>query len=85
MSIRTKRRKCLLYPEDPWKTRWDTIISLNLLMMCITMPIFIAFVDETKTDQRNSIDWVTLNLVQDIIFGIDIFVVFHSVFYNEDF
>ena len=32
-----------------------------------------------------SIDWVSLNMVQDIIFLIDIFVVFHSVFYDEDF
>ena len=56
------------------------IISITLLLTCILTPIYIAFHEESFGEGINSIH--TINLVIDIVFGIDILVVFMSPFYE---
>ena len=52
-----------------------------IVFTCIYTPIFISF-----HENGPGLDsWELTNLVVDIIFGIDIFVVFFSAFYNDDF
>lgn len=52
--------------------------------MCIYTPIYISFsLDDFSAHGTNS--WYLLNLILDIIFLIDIVVVFLSAFYDEDF
>lgn len=83
MHKRIVRKSYLLYPEDKMKGVWDFIVSLTLLVMCIYTPIYISFsIDE---DLNYSSGWHILNYVLDFIFLIDIFIVFLSAFYNEDF
>jgi hypothetical protein len=42
-------------------------------------PIQLAFIDET-----DKISWYIINLVQDILFAVDIVLVFNTAFFNED-
>lgn len=71
-------RKCyILYPEDKFKSFWDFIVSCNLLVMCFYTPIIIAFTPDAGTG--------LLSILIDVIFGIDIIIVFFSAFYDNDF
>ena len=70
---------CLLLPEDPIKPYWDMYITVNLLFACLVTPCRIAFV-EVETPQ-----WNVINYIVDFMFLIDIFVVFNSAYYDEDF
>ena len=81
-----KTRKCLMcYPEDKLKSHWEGLVSFSLLIMCITTPIYIAFHDDSVPVQSGSFDWDFFNAILDILFAIDIFVVFCSAYYNDDF
>lgn len=83
MNQREDRKWYLLYPEDIWKQRWDSFMTLILILTCTTTPLFIAF---HKPDTDRQVDpFIVSNVVVDILFGIDIVVVFFSAFYDEDF
>lgn len=75
----------MVYPEDHFKSNWDTIVSITLLIMCISTPIYIAFQDDSSNDSSDSFDWFTFNLVLDLIFSLDILIVFCTASYDEDF
>ena len=81
MIQREDRKWYLLYPEDRSKSIWDSIVSLVLLIMCITTPIYISF----QGDHEGLDGMDILNITMDIIFGIDIIVVFLSAYYDDDF
>lgn len=70
-----------MYPEDKNKVLWDLAVSLTLLVMSVYTPLHVSFanVDDGFTFGT------TLNIIMDLIFGIDIIVVFFSAYYNEDF
>ena len=51
-----------------------------LIVSCVLTPWFIAFGDDT-----DSLEWVVTSYSIDTMFLIDIFVIFSSVFYDEDF
>lgn len=71
---------CLLYPEDRAKMHWDLLITLVLVVSCMTTPYRIAFgeVDEP-------LGWDVLSVVIDSLFLIDIIVIFNSAYYDEEF
>lgn len=43
MRHRKHKKKCMLYPEDTQKVRWDLFITLILFISCINTPYRIAF------------------------------------------
>lgn len=43
MKNRPNKKRCLCYPEDAMKHRWDMIVAIALIMACSMTPIFIAF------------------------------------------
>lgn len=79
MKERENRKKYMLYPEDTIKGYWDLIISLVLILTCSITPYAIAFIEEQ--DQSLFI----LDLIIDVLFAIDIIVIFNSAFYDADF
>ena len=85
MKSREKRKMFLLYPEDKAKEIWEMIISLTLLIMCVITPIYIAFHHEETVRNRGIISWDIINLTIDILFAIDIFVIFMSAYHDIDF
>ena len=38
-----ERRKCLIYPQDSWKTYFDVYITFMLLFTCFVTPYRLAF------------------------------------------
>ena len=81
MSERVDRKWYLLYPEDTFKKRWDVLMTAMILLTCVYTPMFICFhEDKPGIDSAEMV-----NLVVDFVFAIDIFVVFFSAFYSEDF
>lgn len=82
MVERTNRKSYLLYPEDRSKQRWDAIMTLFLIFTCLSTPLFIAFHEDHREVLTN---WELVNLIVDLFFAIDIFVVFFTAFYDDDF
>jgi len=71
-----KRKSLICYPEDRVREIWESLVSITLLMMCVTTPVYIAFNESSKKtlgDKNDGSDtWFLINTIQDIIFGIDI-------------
>lgn len=80
MRMRSNRKRYLCYPEDRFKNYWDTIVAIALIIACTTTPVFIAF-NETQIGVWSR--WDTLNITLDAIFGLDIIVVFLTVYYDD--
>lgn len=79
MRDRPNRKRYMLYPEDRLKMNWDLLIAFILIITCSITPVTLAFYEE------ESISMVIFNLVINILFGIDIIVIFFTAFYNDDF
>lgn len=79
MKFREHRKRFLCYPEDALKGYWDLIISLALVLTCSITPFAIAFVD----DENETLQ--IFDLTVDVLFVIDILVIFNSAFYDEDY
>ena len=79
MNFRLNRLPYMFYPEDVYLDKWNLLITIVLLFTSIVTPARIAFVqDDTST-------WIIINIIVDLLFTIDIIVVFNSAFYTEDF
>ena len=70
----------MFYPEDIYLDKWNLLITIVLLFTSIVTPARIAFVQDEDTEV-----WLIINILVDLLFTIDITVVFNSAFYTEDF
>jgi len=80
MRYRSKKKSCLLYPEDQAKVYWDVFITLVLLLSCVTTPLGIAF-----SEGDDNIANIIRGYFIDISFCLDIFVIFFSAYYDDEF
>ena len=80
MRHRTSKINSLFYPEDQFKIIWDLFITLVLLISCVTTPYRIAFGEVVEP-----VKWKIINFTIDALFLIDIFVIFNSAYYDEDY
>lgn len=71
-------KKCLLLPDDPFKTRWEIFISLILIFTAISTPYRIAFIE------NESMGWTVINYIVDGSFMIDIILCFLSAYEDEN-
>jgi hypothetical protein len=78
MRFRHKKNDKLLYPEDQSKVTWDLFIAVVLITTCILTPFSIAF-------NKSSFVWTFIGYAIDLMFFIDIAVIFNSAFYDEEF
>ena len=78
----------MIYPDNPKKSIWDLWITLILLITCIVTPVSIAFKKSKKKeagiaeDSHSQLDGI--NNFMDIMFAIDIIVIFFSAIQTED-
>lgn len=79
MKTRSNRKCCLFYPEDRMKGNWDLLMTFVLLFSCLMTPYKIAFIDNGNQA------WQTIDNVQDILFAIDILVIFNTAFLSQSF
>ena len=78
MKERSKRNKWILYPEDNFLTFWDPFVVFLLFANCVLMPYMIAF-------DNKDLHWHVISLLIDILFFLDIVIVFNTALYDEDF
>ena len=79
MYRRTYKLPYLWYPENKLLELWNLFITLVLLFTSMVAPARVAFMT------ADSNYWVLINFTVDFCFFIDIFVVFNSALYDEDF
>lgn len=73
------QKSCMLYPEDPFKGYWDIYIALVLIFTSLVTPYRIALVEV------DNFEWNIINNTVDIMFLIDIIIIFNSAYEDEDF
>ena len=81
MQNYVNKKRCLIYPENPRKSTWDLFITLVLLVSCFSTPYIIAFSDA----KSNNLSEKILEITIDILFLIDIIIIFNTAFYTEGF
>ena len=79
MHKRDNRKWYLLYPEDRAKTQWDLIVALALIVTCSVTPVRIAFYE------ADDLYWTVFNSTIDLLFAVDIIVIFFTATYDDDF
>ena len=81
MNFREHSRRFLFYPEDAMKENWDLIVSVALIFTCSQTPFNIAF----QSNEVLPIGIRVINYLIDVIFFMDIMVIFNSAFYDIEF
>ena len=69
----------MMYPDDPFKGYWDIFIALVLIFTSLVTPYRIALVEVDNTE------WNVINNTVDVMFLVDIFIIFNSAYEDEDF
>ena len=75
MTSRNNQKMCLIYPENRYKSWWDLLMTLVLLVTCIATPYTIAFV----IDEPPSL--IIFNAIIDALFLMDMILCFVSVYF----
>jgi hypothetical protein len=73
-------KQFIIYPENKAKHAWDLFMTLVLLATCVITPLNIAF---SIGDSNPKIHY--LNIVIDLVFLTDVFVIFNTAYYTEDY
>lgn len=79
MVAEQQRDQCLIYPENDYKSIWDNMVTLLLIVTCVITPYRIAF------EQNDTVGWIIANYSIDFLFLVDIILNFNTAFYDEDF
>jgi len=65
---------------------WEALTNITLLITCILTPIYVAFHEVSDIESAGfGFDINLVNTIIDIVFGIDIVVVFFAPYYDDDF
>ena len=67
----------MVFPDDPWKKRWDTVMLLACVATSLLTPHHVAFYD------MSSVEWLVGESVIDFIFFVDIVLSFITVYYTS--
>ena len=78
--VRTNKNAYIIYPENQYKGMWDVLITIVLLVSCIMTPLDIAFQDE----ENSSTSSIVFNAIIDVLFAVDVVVIFNTAYYNQD-
>lgn len=77
-----KKKTCsqafLIDHNSKYKEYWDSFMTVVLLVTCLLTPYQIAFVAKSSSTE------IILNKITDILFGLDIAVIFNSEFYDHE-
>jgi len=71
--------RCIIYPEHKYKGYWDLFMTLILVITCILTPYNIAFY---SGNEPPGLKYTILSI--DILFLLDIVIIFNTVIYNEE-
>ena len=72
-------QKWLIYPEGIFKRYWDIFIAMVLIFSCFVTPYRVALIQEDTSA------WSFTNTVVDLLFLLDILIIFNSAYFDDDF
>ena len=73
-NVEKERKPFMIYPNDTWKIiGWDLMISVILLITCVTTPFDLAFANEVDANMNYNIYRYCI----DFIFFLDILINFN--------
>jgi len=75
MSV-SQKRECVISPNNSYKVKWDVWIILVLIVVAITLPYNIGFID------KPNIGWQIVNYVVDFSFLTDMVLTFFTAIPN---
>ena len=79
MKIEEEQMKfCLFSPKSTIKTNWDLFITLVLFFTCLVTPARLAFVEQDEGV------WIYINHFINLMFLIDMIIIFCSSYYDDD-
>ena len=78
MTERPDKSSCIIYPENPFKFRWDIFVSFILIISCFMTPLELCF----KFDH---IVYKIFSYSIDICFLCDIIIIFNTALTTEEF
>ena len=73
-----KDYKFMVSQNDPRKTQWEVFVIVLAIYNSFYIPFEISF----EPDELNSIKFLIMNTIIDVMFGIDIFINFRTTFYH---
>lgn len=73
------QNRFMFYPDDPFKDMWDMLIALILIFTCLVTPYRLALVE------KDNMGWQVTTVVVDILFLIDILIIFNSAYLDENY
>ena len=79
MTKHKDQKRFIIYPENKRKSWWDFFITIILLVTCLLTPWQLAFYAV-----EDSMVLSVINDCIDLLFLIDIIVIFNTAFYDED-
>ena len=77
--LRRSGNNLLFYPENKYLMNWDLFMILALITTCFLTPLAIAFSADSDSNLMIS------NYIIDILFAIDILVIFNTAYYDDYF
>ena len=78
----SKRRRCMIYPDNPRLQTWDIFMIFILVLACLITPYRLAFI---KNDSDDSVFNVAFVYLIDILFLVDIIIIFNTAYQDEFF
>ena len=78
-------KKCIFYPEEKFRTNWELFITLLLLFTCVVTPYRLGFEEFDSEAGFNFKTWDYINLLVDLLFGVDIVLNFFFAYYDQEF
>lgn len=66
-----------MLPDDPWKVKFDILITFLLFFVMFVTPYRIAFVE------IDDYLWVFIDEFIDLVFLVDIIITFFTAYYNS--
>ena len=86
MHHHSKEKFGIIYPESKNKSFWDLFMTVVLLVTCFLTPLDIAFDKASEfTNVENASNFSSfIDLFIDVMFFIDILVIFNSAYYDDE-
>ena len=75
MTERDKQVAYLIYPESQFKFAWQIFVTIMIIITCVLTPLQLC----------DFVQYVWINHIIDIIFLVDMIVIFNSAILTEDY
>ena len=69
----------IIYPDNKWKSHWDVVMTVLVIVTCVFTPYAMAFIQESSTEMT------VFEQLMNLFFLVDMILVFYSAFLDSDY